>query len=268
MQAAADGLYNGVFYAKRIVVPSSPLRQLALQAAAVILVLSLAWPYYGLQARPVPWPETSLAIGAVALALATLSRQPWWWRAMHAGFAPLGWAVSQLAIDPGWFLLAFFLLLLVYRGAVTEQVPLYLTNRSTVQALADLVADRPGVRFLDIGAGVGSTLLPLAHQRPDGRFCGVENAPLTWLAGRLRCLGKANIDWRWGDLWQTDLGDHDVVYAFLSPAPMAALWEKARREMRPGSLFVSNSFAVPEVAADREVTVACSPPRTLHCYRL
>jgi hypothetical protein len=27
---------------------------------------------------------------------------------------------------------------------------------------------------------------------------------------------------------------------------MEALWDKARREMRPGSLFISNTFAVPD----------------------
>lgn len=252
----------------RVAVSASPMRQLALQAAAAILVLSLAWPYFGLQAQPVPWLGTSLAIGAVAFAFASIGRQPWWWRLMHGMFMPLGWAVSQLAIDPGWFLLAFILLLLVYRGAVTEQVPLYLTNRQTVDELGRLVAERPNVRFLDIGAGVGSTLLPLAQARPDGHFTGVENAPLTWLAGRLRSLGRGNVDWRWGDLWRTNLGAFDVVYAFLSPAPMAALWEKARSEMKPGSLLVSNSFPIPDQDATHCIEVPCSPPRTLYCYRL
>jgi hypothetical protein len=42
-----------------------------------------------------------------------------------------------------------------------------------------------------------------------------------------------------------DLGAFDVVYAFLSPVPMAQLWEKARQEMKPGSLFVSHTFEVP-----------------------
>ncbi len=51
-------------------------------------------------------------------------------------------------------------------------------------------------------------------------------------------------------LWETDLADSDLVYAFLSPEPMPALFEKARRQMKPGSLFVSNSFAVPDVEAD------------------
>lgn len=245
--------------------PASPLRQLALQAAAAFLVLSLAWPYFGMQAQALPWRETALVIGAVAFGLASATRQPAWWKIMHAAFMPLAWAVTQLDIDPGWFLLAFILLLLVYRGAVTEQVPLYLTNAATAEALAGLVGDR--TRFLDLGAGVGSTLLPLARAYPSAHFTGVENAPLTWAIGWLRTRGRANVAWRWGDLWQAEVGDFDVVYAFLSPAPMPALWEKLRAEIKPGGLFISNSFPIPEVEASRIIEVPCNPPRTLYCYQ-
>lgn len=214
-----------------------------------------------------PWLETSLAIGAAALLFATLSRQPWWWRVIHAGFMPLVWFTHTLAVDPGWFLLAAILLLLVYRGALTGQVPLYLSNKQTVQALADLLAERGDSRFLDLGAGVGSTTVPLADALPESRFTGVENAPLTWLLGRLLSIGRANIDWRWDDLWQARLGDYDVVYAFLSPAPMPRLWEKVLAEMKPGSLFISNSFPVPGATPDRVIEVDCSPPRPLYCYQ-
>ena len=99
--------------------PSRPhLRQLALQCAAAFVVLSLAWPYFGIRNEALPWPETALAIGGVALLLASITRQPWWWRVIHTLFAPLAWGIAELAIDPGWFLLSFILLLLVYRGAV------------------------------------------------------------------------------------------------------------------------------------------------------
>ena len=246
---------------------SPPLRQLALQGAAVILVLSLAWPYFGVQGETLPWRETSLAIGGVALLFATLSRQAWWWRLIHACFMPLVWATYQLAIDPGWFLFAAILLLLVYRGALSGQVPLYLSNRQTVQALAELLAARGPCRFIDLGAGLGSTLVPLADNLPEQRFTGVENAPLTWLAGRLLGIGRPNLAWRWGDLWQADLGAYDVVYAFLSPAPMARLWEKVQAEMKPGSLFISNSFPVPGATPERIIEVACVPPRPLYCYQ-
>jgi hypothetical protein len=54
---------------------ASQLRQLALQLAATLAVLSLAWPYYGLRNEPLPWPQTALAIGATALLFASLTRQ-------------------------------------------------------------------------------------------------------------------------------------------------------------------------------------------------
>lgn len=71
--------------------PPTPYRQLALQGAAIILVLSLAWPYFGCAGEAMPWRETCLAIGSVAFAFATLSRQPWPWCIVHAAIMPLAW---------------------------------------------------------------------------------------------------------------------------------------------------------------------------------
>ena len=246
---------------------STPIRQFALQGAAVILVLSIAWPYFGWTAEALPWRQTSLAIGFVALVFATLTRQPWWWRVIHAGFMPLIWFTESLAIEPAWFLVAFVLLLLVYRGALSGQVPLYLSNRETVAALAELLAKRGTSRFLDLGAGLGSTTVPLADALPESHFTGYENAPLTWLLGRFFSLGRPNIRWRWDDLWQANLAEYDVVYAFLSPAPMSRLWAKVEAEMSPGSLFISNSFPAPGIAPSHIIDVDCMPARPLYCYQ-
>lgn len=246
---------------------SPPLRQLALQFAALVATLSLAWPYYGIRGEPLPWPGVALAIGAAALVFASLTRQAWWWRLIHALFAPLAWAVAQLAIDPGWFLAAAILLLLVYRGALSGQVPLYLSNRQTAEALAGMLPPSVGARCADLGAGLGSMLLPIAELRPDAHFVGVENAPLTWLGGKLLSLGRANCEWRWGSLWHTRLDDFDLVYAFLSPVPMAGLWQKVLTEMKPGSLFVSNSFPVPGVEPSEVVELDDSRRTRLYCYR-
>ena len=64
----------------------------------------------------------------------------------------------------------------------------------------------------------------------------------------LRPLGRTG---EWVSL--IGLGGYDAVYCFLSPAPMAGLWTKARAEMRPGSLLVSNSFDIPGVPADEVI---------------
>lgn len=70
------------------------------------------------------------------------------------------------------------------------------------------------------------------------------------------------------DFWKEPLADYNVVYAFLSPAPMSDLWAKINREMRPGSLFISNSFQVPEQDASFVIEVADTRKTRLFCYRI
>ena len=63
-----------------------------------------------------------------------------------------------------------------------------------------------------------------------------------------KLTGRGTIHRR--DIWSADISSADIVYVFLSPEPMPAIHDKARREMKPGSLLVSNSFAIPGLDAD------------------
>jgi len=184
--------------------------------------------------------------GGVAAAIALTQGAPRWWIVIHLAFAPLVFAVHRLDIPPGWFLVGFLLLLLVFWRTDRSRVPLFLTNRQTAEAVRAQLPPGP-CRVLDVGCGDGSLLARLARARPDCRFVGVEHAPLPWLVAKLRTHHLPNVDIRHGDFWRLSLAGHDLVYAFLSPAPMARLWEKARTEMAPEAVLVSNSFPVPDV---------------------
>ena len=121
--------------------------------------------------------------------------------------------------------------------------------------------------LLDLGCGFGGVLRQLAGLRPDAKLDGVEIAPLPALVAWLRLHGVSQCRVRRGDFWRLDLSQYDLVYAFLSPAPMAALWEKVRREMRPGTVFVSNSFAIPGEEASLTVPLDARGAR-LYVWRL
>lgn len=242
-------------------------RQLTLQLAAFILVLSLAWPIYGLHAGPWPWLPLSLAIGGCAGLLAWLTRQPWWWRLIHCLFVPLAYGAAQLHLPPLVYLVAFMVLMLVYRGAVTGRVPLYFSNAITAQALLAMGEQQHKTTLLDLGAGIGSLIYPIARQRPDWQLRGLENAPLTWLIGLLRGRGKANVRLEFGDLWQRSLAEENWVYTFLSPEPMAELGVKAAEEMPADGLLVSNSFPIPWAQADWTATLGDRRATRLYCYR-
>ena len=240
-----------------------PFRQLAIQGAAAMLVLSLAWPYYGVVGRTYDWAIVSILIGISASVFARFAGQPTWWRIIHLFFAPLAWLVGQVEIDPIWFLIGFFVLFLFFRGAVTGQIPLYLTGNAALDELASLVEKRRCRSFCDLGAGFGSAIAPLARAFPECRFTGVEYSPLTYAVGWLRTRGLKNVEWKYADLWTAPLAGHDVVYAFLSPAPMEELGARVGQEMRADALFVSNSFPIPDVVPDERIAAG---ERTLFCY--
>lgn len=217
----------------------------ALLAQCVAWLLALAL----VRAGAVPFPFGMLAVQAgAAVALAWGLQSAWWWWGIHAVFSPLAWWVSRSGVASGWYLAAFVLLVLFYRGTVRTQVPLYLSNRAAMQALAERLPAR-SLRVLDLGCGTGTVLRALARLRPQDALVGVENSPaLLWIC-RWRTRALPAVQVCAGDFLAQDWRGFDVVYAFLSPAPMAAVWEKARQELPAGAWLVSNSFPVPEVAA-------------------
>ncbi|GAB1235026.1 class I SAM-dependent methyltransferase [Ferrigenium sp. UT5] len=207
-----------------------------------------AWLAAFLIAGNLGWPPLALALlaGLLAATFSHLAKQARWWLIIQIVFAPALVLALAANIDPRIFLLAFLLLLLVYWSTFRTQVPLYLSSQKVWRSLETLLpADRP-LRFIDLGSGLGGVLTHLARQRPESRFDGVEVAPipfaLSWL--RIRLGGYRNCTVRWQSLWDCNLADYDVVFAYLSPVPMSALWEKVERELHPGALFISNSFAV------------------------
>ena len=190
------------------------------------------------------------------------------WILLQAVLPFLVWLLWGAPV-PAWVYLALFLgLTLVFGGGMLTRVPLYHASRDAWGRLAELVPDEPGLRFVDLGCGFGGPVAHLARVRPDGHFLGVETSPFSWLVAWLRCLPRRNASIRLGSLWRVDLGAFDVAYAFLSPVPMPALWAKARREMKPGSTFISHSFEVPGQTPGRTVPVAGRPGARLMVWVL
>lgn len=220
------------------------------QGLAVGLVLALILLLRPLLPAGGWWPWAAVGGQAlVAAGVTVLLRLPVWWVWIALLFpAALGLGLTFGSL-PAWpFGLAFVLLYLFYSNTARERVPLYLTNGVTAAALADLARER-GVRHaIDLGSGFGDVVRALSGK--ERRATGVETAPMAFLVSKAlsRLTGRGTILRQ--DLWATDLSEADLVYAFLSPEPMPRLFAKAKAEMKPGSLLVSNSFAVPDVPPD------------------
>jgi len=242
---------------------------LLLQLAAFVLSL-LGIRALGMHATPLAF---ALLCGLTAATLSHFAGLARWWLLIQLLFAPALVLMLSLNIPPAVFLVAFLLMLAVYWSTFRTQVPLYLSSNKVWHALEDfLPAGKPetSFRFIDLGSGLGGVLTHLARARPDGLYTGVESAPfpLLWSWLRIRLSGYRGCRVQWGSLWNCNLADYDVVFAYLSPVPMAQLWHKARAEMRPGSTFISSTFAVPDMPPHETVQVDDLHHSTLLIWRM
>ena len=217
----------------------------------------------GLADSPVP---LAVGQGLLAAGIAALLRSPPWWLVIHTAFMPAVVLAGRLDVAPLWYFGAFALTLAIFWRTDRSQVPLYLSNRTTADVLLDMLPATP-CRMIDLGCGDGALLRHLALARPDCHFTGIEHAPLTWAWARWRCRNLANCQIRLGDFWPQPLAGYDIVYAFLSPAPMTRLWQKARAEMDSDAQLISNSFAIPDLPAEQAIELPDRRATRLYCYR-
>ena len=229
------------------------VQALLLQCAAFPITLVIV--YFLARAGLAPGLTTFAAIqGALACLFTWWRKLAPWWLAIELLF-PLALLHAQsLAISPLVFLAAFLFLLALYWSTFRTQVPYYPSGRRVWDEVARLLpADRP-VRAIDIGSGLGGLVLELAKRRPDAQLVGIELAPLPWLVSVLRArISASRARFLRGDYEQLDFADYDAVFAYLSPAAMSALYRKAAREMRSGTILLSYEFLITEKPPDLSI---------------
>lgn len=234
----------------------------SLQALTLqLLVAPLVW-FIWQEIRPsLPqfahqWLLLAVLQGGLAALLSAGLRLPWWWWWIQLLFWPLLLAGLMIPALVTWAPLILLALLLVFGGVYRDRVPLFLSSQRVLLALQSILAERSGARLIDLGCGTGRVTCALQQQLPDLRVTGVERALLPFALAWLRCrFTNPRPSIALGSLWDCHLGDYDVVYAYLSPAPMPRLWQKVCAEMADGSLFISNTFNVPDVPADQVIVV-------------
>ena len=237
-------------------------------AFRAILIQLLAFPLmlllvYGLARAGVFLSLAGVAAvqGVLAAVITWRAGLARWWCAIGLLFAPALLGARMLDLPPALFLAAFVFLLSLYWSTFRTQVPFYPSGPRVWQAVAQVLAQRPGVRMVDIGSGFGGLVLDLARRHPDGQFDGIELAPLPWLVSRLRAAASGSrARFLRGDYEALDFSQYDAVFAYLSPAAMPALWRKAEAEMLPGGMLLSYEFKIAAREADKTIAATEGGP--------
>lgn len=232
----------------KTVLPRRPLSSLFLSIACQVLA-------FGIDAIIVhavilaPW--MMLAAHAVsAFLISVFLRLSVPWRLFNLLLVPtVGVSMTVALPSTLWAVLAL-LFLVIFLPTLWTRVPYYPTPVRMYEQIAEVLPTDQPFSFMDLGCGFSGLLAYLARERPNGHFYGMEIGPLPFLCSRLRAAfcPNANLTIIFRSFWSETLAPYDTVYAFLAPPPMADLWDKVRQEMKPGSLFITNTFPVGEAA--------------------
>ncbi len=181
-----------------------------------------------------------------ALALCMMAGMATWWRWIHACFPLAMFVMTFWAVPNEVYLIGFLITLSIFWTTFRSQVPFFPSRPAIRGHVASLIPDHQSTRMIDIGSGLGDLSMYIANQKRHCQVEGIEIAPMPWFISLCRAkLKRSKAQFSLGNYHDLDFADYDLVFAYLSPAAMPALWQKASQEMPAGSLLVSYEFAVP-----------------------
>lgn len=230
------------------------LQALLLQIGASAPTCMVAFFWHHLTSAQMSLGQATLVQGLIAALLTACCRLARWWILIQLLFPVALLITVALQLPPFLFLIAFLVLLFFYWSTFRTQVPFYPSGLAVWNAVLTLLPSGQALNVIDIGSGMGGLALHLATHRPAAQITGIELAPLPWLISVVRSRYTSNMArFIRGNYEAVDLAHFDVVFAYLSPAAMPKLWQKAQQEMRPGALLLSYEFLIPNQVPDLTV---------------
>lgn len=129
------------------------------------------------------------------------------------------------------------LFLILFTGAPIGRVIWIPTRRKDFERIGVLAELRPNMTFYDLGSGSGGLLFYLSKKY--GIKCvGVEVSPLLYLYSKIKSLFCKNVSIKYGNLFNHNIAEADVIYIFLLPKLYAKLKTKIVSESQKDSKII------------------------------
>ncbi len=157
-----------------------------------------------------------------------------------------------------FFLIYFFLIILILLEILVialgiffmfigfKSAPYVPSHKKVIEDLLKEIEFKKGMKVADLGSGDGRVIIALAKIGCEAH--GYEINPfLCWFTRlRIKKLGlKKQAFVHRKNFFSEDLSKFDLIFTYLLPKQMEKLEEKLLKELKTGSLVVSNAFSFP-----------------------
>ncbi len=129
-------------------------------------------------------------------------------------------------------------------GRPKLDAPYVATDIEVVDAMLGLAEVRPGDHVIDLGSGDGRILIAAARSLGAGGLgVDIDPARIRESTANARAAGvAARVSFRRQDLFETPLGEADVLTLYLTAEVNLRLRPRILTQMRPGTRVVSHDF--------------------------
>jgi hypothetical protein len=117
----------------------------------------------------------------------------------------------------------------------------------------------------ELGSGWGQTAFSLSKKYPQNKVTGYELSWLPYLASLFFQRGNLKIERK--DFFSADLGEAGLIVCYLYPKAMEKLKIKLKKELKPGTVVASSTFAFPELKAEKIVEIDDLYKTKIYIYR-
>ncbi len=155
-----------------------------------------------------------------------------------------------------WIVVTFFTVLIVIFWIWLSVVLWSLKNGISPMPTSEkvksklLVSIPPKIHgtIIDLGSGWGNMAIRLAKQFPQCHVIGYETSPVPYYFSKIWLFFDKipNLQFRKKNFFSVNLKDSSLIYTYLYPGAMKILYNKFEEELIPGTIVVSNTFAVPQ----------------------
>ena len=207
-------------------------------------------------------------IAIAAVLLSYWMGLPKWWCWINALFPIMVGIFQSFNWSSSIFLVGFLMLALFYWSNFLTRVPYYPSSEVVWSEIADLLPSDQAVNVLEIGSGFGGFCLFIKKHKPDSTVVGVELSPIIWLYSRIRQMVlKIDCQFLRQDYRRMNFAKQDLIFAFLSPAAMPALYLQAKKQMKSGAILASYRFEIPCAQNESVEEIEISYGKTLYVWR-
>lgn len=151
-------------------------------------------------------------------------------------------------------------------------VPNIRTARSCRKKICEFLQDqflnKENITIADLGSGNGHFTRDIARALPHAQIQGYEISRLSILKSKLlqKLTRLGNIKYYDQDFFKANLLHLDALVFFLSAYEMSRISDKIKNDLKPGTIVISNRFALKDIEPDKVINVSTLAPKQGRIY--